>query len=48
MVEDYPEKYEEYQVVLQEREFQATIRKNVMQTKRFALMVCVLMSWWMY
>ena len=39
MAEDYPIKYEEYQSVLQEREFQATLRTKMMESKRIALMV---------
>ena len=34
MAEDYPHKYQEYQAVLQEREFQATLRRKAMETKR--------------
>ena len=39
MAEDYPQKYQEYIAVVQEREFQATLRKKTMESKRMALMV---------
>ncbi len=39
MAEDYPHKYQEYQAVLQEREFQTALRKKAMESKRMALMV---------
>ena len=39
MAEDYPQKYQEYIAVVQEREFQATLRKKTMESKRMALLV---------
>ena len=39
MAEDYPHKYEEYQSVMQEREFQAALRRKAMESKRMAMMV---------
>ena len=39
MAEDYPQKYQEYIAVVQEREFQATLRKKSMESKRMALLV---------
>ena len=47
MAEDYPQKYQEYIAVVQEREFQATLRKKTMESKRMALLVrltCMLME----
>ena len=39
MAEEYPRKYEEYQAILQEREFQATLRRKGMESKRVAMQV---------
>ena len=39
MGDDYPQKYKEYIAVVQEREFQATLRKRTMESKRMALLV---------
>ena len=41
MAEDYPQKYmyQEYITVVQEREFQATLRKKAMESKKMALLV---------
>ena len=36
MAEDYPEKDQEYQAVLQEREFQNTLRNKMMESRRAA------------
>ena len=39
MSDDYPQKYKEYIAVVQEREFQTTLRKKAMESKRMALLV---------
>ena len=39
MAAEYAGKYGEYQVVLQEREFQATLRRKMMESKRVAFLV---------
>ena len=39
MAEDYPQKYQEYIAVVQEREFQTTLRRKTMESKRMALLV---------
>ena len=39
MAEDYPQKYQEYITVVQERDFQATLRRKTMESKRMALLV---------
>ena len=39
MVEEHPQKYQEYIAVVQEREFQATLRKKTMESKRIAILV---------
>ena len=38
MAKDYSRKYQEYMDVVQEREFQATLRRKIMETKRVASM----------
>ena len=40
MMDDYPAKFAEYQEVMQERDFQATLHKKIMEAKRVAVMVC--------
>ena len=39
MAEEHPQKYQEYIAVVQEREFQATLRKKTMESKRMAILV---------
>ena len=39
MADDYPQKYKEYIAVIQEREFQATLRRKTMESKRIAVLV---------
>ena len=39
MALEHPHKYQEYQTVLQEREFQATLRRKMLESKRVALLV---------
>ena len=39
MAEDYQQKYQEYIAVVQEREFQATLRRKMMESKRMAILV---------
>ena len=39
MAEEHPQKYQEYIAVVQEREFQATRRKKIMESKRIAILV---------
>ena len=39
MAEDYSQKYREYITVVQEREFQATLRRKTLESKRMALLV---------
>ena len=39
MADEYPKKYEEYQAVLQEREFQAALQRKMMETRKVAMMV---------
>jgi hypothetical protein len=38
MSEDFPEKYQEYMVVAQEREFQNTLQLRILETRKIALM----------
>ena len=45
MAEDYPQKYQEYIAVVQEREFQATLRRKMMESKRMALLVRVIITY---
>ncbi len=39
MARDYPRRYQEYMDVIQEREFQAALRRKVLETRRVASMV---------
>ena len=39
MAEEHPQKYQEYIAIVQEREFQATLRKKTMESKRIAILV---------
>ena len=39
MADDYPQKYREYIAVVQEREFQAALKRKTQELKRMALMV---------
>lgn len=39
MAEDYSQKYREYIAVVQEREFQAALRRKKQESKRLALLV---------
>ena len=39
MADDYSQKYREYIDVVQEREFQATLRRKTEESKRMALLV---------
>ncbi|CAI8047966.1 PHD finger protein 10 [Geodia barretti] len=38
MSEDFPDKYQEYMAVVQEREFQNTLQRRILETRKIALM----------
>ena len=39
VADEYPKKYEEYMNVVQEREFQAALRRKMMEARRASVMV---------